>query len=57
MKKIIATIPDAFEEQLKIIAAKEGRSISSVVAYAIESFLREYKPVQVSSLQDKANEH
>ena len=47
MKKIIATIPDAFEEQLKVIAEKEGRSLSSVIAYAVEKFLREYKPVQI----------
>lgn len=45
MKKVIATIPDAFEEQLRIIASEEGRSLSSLISYAIEKFLREYQPI------------
>ena len=42
MKKITATIPDLHEEKLREIAESEGRTLSSVVSFAIEIFLRDY---------------
>ena len=42
----LTEIPDIFDEKLRAIAKAEGRSISNLVSLAIETFLRDYKPVQ-----------
>lgn len=46
MKKITATIPDVFDERLREIAKQEGRTLSNLASVAIETFLRNYKPVE-----------
>lgn len=46
MRKITATIPDVFDERLREIAKQEGRTLSNLVSVAIETFLRNYKPVE-----------
>ena len=46
MKKITTNIPDVIEEKLRAIAKAEGRTISSIVSVALETFIRNYKPIE-----------